>query len=270
MNERHMKNADLNNFDTVLYFRPRSMEDRTSHFCPGCGHGIVQRLIAEVIDDLDIQERAVCVASIGCTVTAYHYFKVDGLESAHGRAPAVATAIKRCRPELIPFTIQGDGDLASIGTTEIVHACARGERITVIFVNNANYGMTGGQLAPTTLLGMQTTSTPGGRKAEHAGFPIRVSEMLATLDGPSYIARVSLHNPANVRRAKRAIDLAFRAQIAELGLSFVEVLSMCPVNWKVDAVGALKWIEVNMLPQYPLGEYKITPDVAALKKASRE
>jgi len=256
----------VNQFEEAIFKRPEVMVDRPTHFCPGCGHGIVQRLIGEVIDELAIQERAVCVASIGCTVTAYDYFKVDGLESAHGRAPAVATAIKRCRPELIPFTIQGDGDLASIGTTEIVHACARGEKFTVIFVNNATYGMTGGQLAPTTLLGMYTTSTPGGRQIEQSGYPIRVSEMLATLDGPSYIARVSVHNPANVRKAKKAIKLAFRAQLAGLGLSFVEVLSMCPINWKVEPVKAMDWMVDNMIPQYPLGEYKVTPEVEQLKK----
>jgi len=264
-----MEDRGLSEFEKALYSRPESLEERPSHFCAGCGHGIVQRLIAEAIDELEIREKAVCVASIGCTVTAYHYFKVDGLESAHGRAPAVATAIKRCRPDLIPFTLQGDGDLASIGTTEIVHACARGEKITVIFVNNATYGMTGGQMAPTTLVGMYSTSTTKGRDTQQAGFPIRVSEMLATLDGPSYITRVSLHNPANVRKTKKAIELAFRAQVAGLGLSFVEVLSPCPVNWKLDPVESLKWIVDNMLPQYPLGEFKVLPEVAELKKGQR-
>lgn len=264
-----MNEPRMNELKNVIFGSPDVMEDRPTHFCPGCGHGIVQRMIGEVIDELGIQERAICVASIGCTVTAYNYFKVDGLESAHGRAPAVATAIKRCRPELVPFTIQGDGDLASIGTAEIVHACARGEKFTVIFVNNATYGMTGGQLAPTTLLGMYSTSTIGGRKQEQSGFPIRVSEMLATLDGPSYITRVSLHNPANVRKARKAIDLAFRCQLAGLGLSLVEVLSPCPVNWKVGPVDSLKWIADNMIPQYPLGEFKVTPEAAALKRGER-
>jgi 2-oxoglutarate ferredoxin oxidoreductase subunit beta len=264
-----MKSTDYSEFDNLVFGRPDVMEDRPSHFCAGCGHGIVQRLIGEVIDELNLQERAICVASIGCTVTAYHYFKVDGLESAHGRAPAVATAIKRCRPDLVPFTLQGDGDLASIGTAEIVHACARGEKITVIFVNNATYGMTGGQLAPTTLLGMYSTSTVKGRDAQQAGFPIRVSEMLATLDGPSYIARVSVHNPANVRKTKKAIDLAFRAQLSGLGLALVEVLSPCPVNWKMEPVKALEWMVEKMIPQFPLGEFKVTPEVAQIKKGER-
>lgn len=261
-----MQDFGLNEFEQAIYLRPQSLEERPSHFCAGCGHGIVQRLIAEAIDELDIRERAVCVASIGCTVTAYHYFKVDGLESAHGRAPAVATAIKRCRPDLIPFTLQGDGDLASIGTTEIVHACARGEKITVIFVNNATYGMTGGQLAPTTLVGMYSTSTIGGRDIRQSGFPIRVCEMLATLDGPAYISRVSLHNPSNVRKAKKAIELAFRVQVAGLGLAFVEVLSPCPVNWKIDPVKSLQWMVDNMLPQFPVREFKVIPEVTELKK----
>lgn len=252
--------------DTVLYRKPESLEARPSHYCAGCGHGIVQRLIAEVIDELNIRERAVCVASVGCTVTSYHYFNFDGLESPHGRAPSVAAAIKRCRPELIPFTLQGDGDLAAIGTAEMVHTCARGENISIFFVNNATYGMTGGQMAPTTLIGMYSTSTPDGRQPALAGYPIRVCEMLATLDGPAYIARTSLHHPAAVRKTKQAIELAFRTQLAGLGLSLVEMLSPCPVNWKLEPVAALEWLVENMLPQYPLGEFKVTEAVAALKK----
>jgi 2-oxoglutarate ferredoxin oxidoreductase subunit beta len=198
------------------------------------------------------------------------YYKVDGMEAPHGRAPAVLTGIKRCRPDVVAFAIQGDGDLASIGMGEIVHACARGEKFTVIFVNNANYGMTGGQLAPTTLVDMYTSSTTSGRKTEQAGFPIRVSEMLATLDGPSYITRVSVHNPANVRKAKKAIDLAFRAQVAGLGLALVEVISPCPINWKVEPAKAGEWVVKNMLPQYPLGEFKVTPEIEALRKGEKE
>jgi 2-oxoglutarate ferredoxin oxidoreductase subunit beta len=254
--------------DTALYQKPECLEDRSSHYCTGCGHGIVHRLIAEVIDELNIRERTICVSSIGCSVTSYNYFNFDGLESAHGRAPAVATAIKRCHPNLIPFTFQGDGDLAAIGTAEIVHACARGENITVVFVNNAIYGMTGGQMAPTTLIGMNSTSTPGGRKSSQAGFPIRVSEMLATLDGPAYIARGSLHNPAAVRKTKQSIKLAFQTQIAGLGLSLVEVLSPCPVNWKLEPEAALEWLAKQMIPQYPLGEFKVTEAVAQLKKGA--
>ncbi len=242
------------------------MEDRTTHYCAGCGHGIVQTIIAEVIDELKIRDRAICVSSIGCTVTSYNFFKFDGLESAHGRAPAVATAIKRCHPNLVPFTLQGDGDLAAIGMAETVHASARGENFTIVFVNNAIYGMTGGQMAPTTLLNMNSTSTPGGRKSAQAGYPIRVSEMLATLDGPAYIARTSLHNPAAVRRVKQAILLAFKVQLAGLGLSFVEVLSPCPVNWKMEPVEALAWIGKNMVQQYPLGEFKVIEAVKDLKK----
>jgi len=242
------------------------MEDRLTHYCPGCGHSTITRLVAEAMDVLKIQEKAVCVSSIGCSVSSYFYFKCDGLEAAHGRAPAVATAIKRCRPELYPFTIQGDGDLAAIGMAETVHACARGENITIFFVNNAIYGMTGGQMAPTTLVGMNTTSTPGGRKVSTAGYPIRVCEMLATLDGPAYITRVSLHNPASVRKAKKAIETAFRVQMAGLGLSLVEILSPCPVSWKLEPLNALKFIEETMLKQYPLGDYKVIDAVKALQE----
>ena len=260
---------ETSKFDTVLYLKPESLAEWPSHYCAGCGHGIVQRLIAEVVDELDIRERAVCVSSIGCTVTSYNYFNFDGLESAHGRAPSVAAAIKRCRPYLVPFTLQGDGDLAAIGTAEMVHTCVRGENITIIFVNNATYGMTGGQMAPTTLIGMYSTSTPGGREPALAGYPIRVCEMLATLDGPAYITRVSLHNPAAVRKTKQALELAFRTQLAGLGLSLVEILSPCPVNWKLEPVAALEWLVANMIPQYPLGEFKVIEAVAALKKGDQ-
>jgi 2-oxoglutarate/2-oxoacid ferredoxin oxidoreductase subunit beta len=251
--------------DIVLYQKPECLEERATHYCPGCGHGIVQRLIAEVIDKLQLRERTICVSSIGCTVTSYNYFKFDGLESAHGRAPAVATGIKRCHPDLIAYTLQGDGDLASIGMAEIVHACARGEKLTFIFVNNANYGMTGGQMAPTTLINMYSTSSPKGRNAEQHGFPIRVSEMLSTLDGLAYVARTSLHNPAGVRKTKKALELAFKTQVASLGASLVEILSPCPVNWKMEPVQALKWMKENMIPQYPLGEFKLTEAAEKLK-----
>jgi len=261
-----MTTPESSELDKVLYRKPESLEDYPLHLCPGCGHGIVFRLIAEVIDELKLRERAVCVASIGCSVNSYHYFNFDGLESAHGRAPAVATAIKRCHPHLIPFTYQGDGDLAAIGTAEIVHACARGENITTFFVNNAIYGMTGGQMAPTTLAGMYSTSTPDGRDTARAGFPIRVCEMLATLEGPAYIARTAIHNPSSVRKTKQAIKLALKTQLAGLGMSLVEVLSPCPVNWRMEPVDALGWLAENMIPYYPLGEYKITAAVAALKK----
>ncbi len=252
--------------ETILYQRPESMEEHPFHFCPGCGHGLVFRLVGEVVDELKLREKAICVASIGCSVNSYEYFKFDGLESAHGRAPAVATAIKRCHPHLVPFTYQGDGDLAAIGTAEIVHACARGENITTVFVNNAIYGMTGGQMAPTTLLDMYSTSTPTGRKSPLAGYPIRVCEMLSALEGPAYIARVAVHSPAAVRKAKQAIKLAFRTQLANLGMSLVEVLSPCPTNWRVEPIESMEWLAKNMLPHYPLGEYKVIDAVAALKK----
>jgi 2-oxoglutarate ferredoxin oxidoreductase subunit beta len=251
--------------EVILYQKPECLEERATHYCAGCGHGIVQRLIAEVIDELQLQERTICVSSIGCTVTSYNYFKFDGLESAHGRAPAVATGIKRCHPDLIAFTLQGDGDLAAIGTAEIVHACARGEKLTIVFVNNANFGMTGGQMAPTTLIDMYSTSTPGGRDPSKHGFPIRVCEMLSTLDGPAYIARTSLHNPAAVRKTKQALELAFKTQQANLGLSMVEILSPCPVNWKLDPVKSLQWMKEHMIPQYPLGEFKVIEAVKKLK-----
>jgi 2-oxoglutarate ferredoxin oxidoreductase subunit beta len=261
-----MAHRNNNKLETVLYQRPESMEEHPFHFCPGCGHGLVFRLVAEVIDELKIREKAICVASIGCSVNSYEYFNFDGLESAHGRAPAVASAIKRCHPHLVPFTYQGDGDLAAIGTAEIVHACARGENITTIFVNNAIYGMTGGQMAPTTLAGMYSTSTTAGRKPSLAGYPIRVCEMLSTLEGTAYIARVAVHSPAAVRKAKQAIKLAFRTQLAGLGMSLVEVLSPCPTNWRVEPIKAMDWLAKNMLAHYPLGEYKVIEAVAALRK----
>ena len=252
--------------EKIIYQKPESLADVLLHFCPGCGHGIVHRLIAEVVDELNLEERAICVASVGCAAITYNYFNFDGLESSHGRAPAVATAIKRCHPNLVPFTYQGDGDLAAIGTAEIVHACARGENFTTIFINNAIYGMTGGQMAPTTLIGMDSSSTPGGRNPALAGYPIRVCEMLSTLDGPAYIARVSVYNPGAVRKAKQAIKLAFKTQLAGLGISLIEVLSPCPTNWRLEPVESLNWLAEHMLPQYPLGEFKVIESVTALKK----
>lgn len=248
----------------IIAKRPEAMTEAPTHYCPGCGHGIVHRLVAEVIDELDVRKSTVAVTSIGCSVFAYDYFDLDAVEAPHGRAPAVATAIKRCDPSITVFTYQGDGDLAAIGTAEIVHAAARGENITVIFVNNGIYGMTGGQLAPTTPLGVATTSTPGGRTVS-SGYPIRMSEMLATLDGVAYLERCSVHSPAHVLKAKRAIELAFQVQHAGLGLSLVEVLSTCPVNWGVSPVESLKWLERNMIPVFPLGEIKASSKVVALR-----
>ncbi len=250
--------------------RPEAMADVPTHYCPGCGHGIVHRLIAEAIDDLGIKQSTVAVTSIGCSVFAYDYFDLDAVEAPHGRAPAVATAVKRCDPTRTVFTYQGDGDLAAIGTGETVHAAARGENITIIFVNNGIYGMTGGQLAPTTPLGIATSSTPQGRQPGPTGYPLRMSEMLATLQGVAYLERCSVHSPAQILKAKRAIRLAFKVQSAGLGLSLVEVLSPCPVNWGVTPQQSLEWLEKNMLPTFPLGAIKVSPLVNALIKETSD
>ncbi len=234
---------------------PEALTDAVMHYCPGCTHGITHRQVAEVIDELGIRERVIGLASVGCSVLAYNYFNVDMQQVAHGRAPAVATGVKRVLPDRVVFSYQGDGDLASIGLAELIHAAARGEKITVIFINNAIYGMTGGQMAPTTLLGQKTATSPGGRSAVESGYPIRICEMLATMDGPAYVARVSTHNPAHLVRARKAIKRAFEVQLEGLGFSLVEVLSSCPTNWAMSPAQALKWIETEMLPQYPLGEF---------------
>ena len=243
--------------ERVIFERPRALEPVRMHYCPGCTHGIVHRLVAEVMDELELAERAVGIAPVGCAVFAYNYFACDMIEAAHGRAPAVATGVKRVRPELFVFTYQGDGDLASIGIAETIHAAARGENISVIFINNAVYGMTGGQMAPTTLPGMQTTTTPYGRDPKLAGNPIRVCELLAALEGPAYIARVTVSNPRRVRQARRAIRTAFQAQLDGLGFSLVEVLSTCPTRWGMPPAKALEWVEENMVPYYPLKEYVV-------------
>jgi 2-oxoglutarate ferredoxin oxidoreductase subunit beta len=243
----------------TVYRRPETFTDITTHYCPGCTHGVAHRLVAEVLEELDLGQRTIGVASVGCSVFAYNYFDCDFVEAAHGRAPAMATGIKRVLPDKVVFTYQGDGDLASIGMGEIVHAAARGENITVIFINNANYGMTGGQMAPTTLPGQKTTSSPYGRDVEQMGYPIRMAEMLATLEGAGYIARRSLHDPKNIRLAKKAIRQAFEVQLSGLGFSMVELLSTCPTNWGLSPAEALIWLEEHMIPAYPLGEYKISP-----------
>lgn len=239
-----------------VYTRPKSLTDVVTHYCPGCPHGIAHRLVAETIDELGIQERTVGVASVGCSVFSYNYFDVDFQQAAHGRAPAVATGIKRVNPECIVFTYQGDGDLASIGMAEIVHAAVRGENITVIFINNAIYGMTGGQMAPTTLVGQKTTTSPFGRDPSTQGYPVKISELLSTVKGAHYVARFSLHNPANIQRAKQGIKKAFQNQIEGKGFSLVELLSTCSTNWGMTPQNALKWLEENMIPEYPLGEFK--------------
>lgn len=241
----------------TVFEKTTGLTDTPTHYCPGCTHGIIHRLVAESLEELNALENAVGVASVGCSVLSYEYFNCDMTQAAHGRAPAVATGLKRVLPEdRIVFTYQGDGDLASIGMGEIVHAAARGENITVIFVNNAIYGMTGGQMAPTTLLGQKTATTPTGRTEQLQGLPIRVSEMLATLDGTEYIERVSTHDVTNVIKAKKAIKKAFKNQQEGKGFSMVEVLSSCPTNWGLDPEESLHWIKDEMVPYYPLGVYK--------------
>lgn len=251
--------------ENIVYSRPEAFTKSPTHYCPGCTHGVAHRLIAEVLDEMNLTERTIGVAPVGCSVFAYNYFDCDFVEAAHGRAPAMATGIKRVLPDRIVFTYQGDGDLASIGMAEIMHAAARGENITVVFINNAIYGMTGGQMAPTSLPGMKTTSSPLGRDVETQGFPIRMAELLSNMDGAGYIVRRSLHDPGNIRKAKKAIRLAFETQAHGLGFSMVELLSTCPTNWGISPLEALKWVEEHMVPAYPLGDYKVAPDVAGIK-----
>lgn len=239
-----------------VFGRPRSMFDVKTHYCPGCTHGIVHRLVAECIDELGIQDRTVGVAPVGCSVLLYNYVNCDMYEAAHGRAPAVATGVKRVRPDLVVFTYQGDGDLASIGTAEIVHAANRGENITVIFINNGIYGMTGGQMAPTTLPGQRATTAPSGRDPKLSGYPIRMSEMLAQLEAPGYIARVTVVQPRYVIKAKEAIKRAFQVQMAGKGFSMVEVLSTCPTGWGLSPNESLKRVVEKVMPYYQLGEFK--------------
>lgn len=241
---------------TKVFQKTKMLTDVPFHYCPGCTHGIIHRLVAECIEEMGMEDKAVGIAPVGCAVFAYNYFNCDMMEAAHGRAPAVATGIKRTCPEDLVFTYQGDGDLASIGTAEIVHAAARGEKITTIFVNNAIYGMTGGQMAPTTLVGQVTTTSPYGRNAETQGMPVRMAEMLSTLDGAYYIERTSVHDVPNIIKTKKAIKKAFECQMEGKGFSMVEILSTCPTNWGLSPVEALKWLQENMIPQYPLGVTK--------------
>ncbi len=243
--------------ETKIFERPKSMYDVPTHYCPGCTHGVAHRLIAEAIDELGIQEKTAGVAPVGCSVFIYNYINTDFYEAAHGRAPAVASACKRTRPDMVVFAYQGDGDLASIGAAEIVHAANRGENICVFFINNAIYGMTGGQMAPTTLLGQKATTCPLGRDPKVNGYPMRVAEMLATLEAPGYIARVSVAKPKYIVDAKKAILKAFETQIAEKGFSMVEILSTCPTNWGMRPVEATDWLVENMIPYFPLGEFKV-------------
>ena len=239
-----------------VYTRPKSLKKAVFHYCPGCGHSIVHRLICELIDEMNLQERIIGIPPPGCSVFAYHYFDVDMAESAHGRGAAVATGIKRAYPESLVFTYQGDGDLAAIGTAETIHAANRGERITAIFINNAVYGMTGGQMAPTTLLEQKTTTTPYGRDVKLEGYPIKISEMLALTNGAVYIERTAVNSPANIRKTKKAIRKALQTQIDDLGFSLVEILSPCPTNWRMTTVEAWQWIDKVMAKEFPLGVIK--------------
>jgi 2-oxoglutarate ferredoxin oxidoreductase subunit beta len=243
-----------------VFGRPESLSDKQFTYCPGCGHSIIHRLTAEVIDELGIRTKCVGVASVGCSVFADAFFNFDFIQAAHGRAPAVATGIKRVHPDCVVFTHQGDGDLASIGTAETIHSANRGERITVIFVNNAIYGMTGGQMAPTTLLGMKTTTSPDGRDARLMGYPIRVCELLSGLAGVAYLERVAVNSPQGVMKTRKAIKHAFELQIADRGFTLVEIVSQCPTGWGMRPTDAVKWAEKDMKAYYPLGVFK---DVAA-------
>ncbi len=249
----------------VVYQRPRALSEAPTHYCPGCTHGIIHRLIAEAIDELGIREKTVLVAPVGCSVLMYNYLDVDATEAAHGRAPAMATGLKRILPDRVVFTYQGDGDLASIGAAEILHAANRGETITVFFVNNAVYGMTSGQMAPTTLPGQITTSTPTGRDVRVHGYPMRMAEIIAGLPGAAYVVRRAVYDARTIRHAKKAVVLAFKAQMAGLGLSMVEFLSSCPTNWHMTPSEALAWIRDTMVPYYPLGDFRVADEVKALE-----
>ncbi len=249
--------------ELLVFDRPQSLADTRTHYCPGCTHGTAHRLVAEVLDELNLREDTILVASVGCSVFAYNYFAVDACEAAHGRAPAMATGIKRVHPDKIVFTYQGDGDLASIGIAEAIHAATRGEKITTIFVNNAIFGMTGGQMAPTSLIGQVTTSSPFGRAEDLTGKPINVAELMAQLPGTVYSVRRSLHDARHVIQAKKAIRMAFEAQRLGLGFSLVELLSTCPTNWGMTPLDACAWVRDSMVPTFPLGDYKVADELKA-------
>ena len=251
-----MTKEDIIKPENLVYKKPTLMNDNPMHYCPGCSHGVVHKLVAEVIEEMGLEDKAIGISPVGCAVFIYNYLDIDWQEAAHGRAPALATAIKRLWPDRLVFTYQGDGDLASIGCAEIMHACNRGENIVVVFINNAIYGMTGGQMAPTTLLGMKTATTPYGRDPRLNGYPYKIAEMMAHLDGVTYITRQSVYNPAHVRQTKKAIRKAFENAMAGNGFSLVEVVSTCNSGWKMSPVAANKWLEENMLPFYQLGDIK--------------
>ncbi len=240
----------------TVFKKPAALNDAVMHYCPGCSHGIAHRLVAEALDHYELTEKTVGVAPVGCSVLMYDYFNCDVIEAPHGRAPAIATGMKRSRPDLIIFTYQGDGDLASIGLSEIVHCANRGENVTVIFVNNTVYGMTGGQMAPTTLLGQQTTTSPYGRNHNTDGYPIRMAEMLATLEGPSYVGRMALNTPGNILKARKMVFKAFDMQVKEMGFSFVELLAICPTNWGMNPSDSIRRVKEELIPYFPLGVFK--------------
>lgn len=252
-----MKREDIIKPENLVYRRTPVLTDNVMHYCPGCGHGLIHRLVAEVIEEMDIQDKTLAVAPVGCSVLAYNYFDVDCVEAAHGRAPALASAMKRLRPDQFVFTYQGDGDLAAIGTAETIHACNRGENIVMIFVNNGIYGMTGGQMAPTTLEGMKTATSPYGRETDLMGNPLKITELLAQLPGTYYVTRQAVYTPALVRKCKKAIRNAFEYQKLNKGTSFIEVVSNCNSGWKMTPVKSNEWLEENMLPKYPLGDIKV-------------
>ena len=255
--------------EKIVYERPKSLTDAHTHYCPGCTHGVAHRLVAEVLDELDIRERSILVASVGCSVFSYRYFNVDSCEAAHGRAAAMATGIKRVNPNNIVFTYQGDGDLASIGIAETIHAAARGEHLTIIFINNAIYGMTGGQMAPTTLSGQKTKSSPFGRDIRLTGHPMRMAELLAGLDGTVYSVRRSLHDARHTIQAKKAIKIAFQAQMIGLGFSMVELLSTCPTNWHMTPAESCDWVRDSMVPYFPLGDFKVAPELQTARQRNK-
>jgi 2-oxoglutarate ferredoxin oxidoreductase subunit beta len=260
MNEAFAR-PEIRKPENIVFKKTKVLTDNILHYCPGCGHGTAHRLVAEVIDEMGIQDQTVGVAPVGCSVLAYNYFDIDMQEAAHGRAPAVATAIKRLMPEKFVFTYQGDGDLAAIGTAETIHAVNRAEKIVIIFINNGIYGMTGGQMAPTTLEGMPTSTSPYGRNIQTMGNPLKITELVAQLPGAYYVTRHSVHTPVNARKAKNAIKQAFENQKKGLGLSFIEIVSNCNSGWKLNPVKANEWMEENMFPFYPLGDIKINGEL---------
>ncbi len=252
-----IKFEDIVKPENLVYKKTDVLTDAVMHYCPGCGHGTVHRIIAEVVEEMGIQGNCVAIAPVGCSVIAYNYFNIDFQQAAHGRAPALATAVKRLMPDCFVFSYQGDGDLAAIGTAETIHACNRGENITMIFINNGIYGMTGGQMAPTTLPNMKSSTSPYGRDCEMMGNPLKMTELVAQLPGTCYVTRQAVHTPANVRKTKKAIRKAFELQEKKMGTSFIEVVSNCNSGWKMTPVDANKWMEENMFPFYPLGDIKV-------------